>query len=70
MNRFDAEANRLTAGASADVADLARQFFLLGALYMRRLQRQTLNADRMMTIDQDLAACTPIEDGRRTQERP
>lgn len=69
MNRFEAESARLTAGASADVADLARQCFLLGALYMRRLQRQTLNADQMMTIDQELANCTPIEDGRRTQER-
>ena len=69
MNRFEAESARLTAGASGDIAALSQQMFYMGALYLRRLQRQTLNADQMMMIDQELAACTPIEDGRRTQER-
>ena len=70
MNRFEAEATRLTAGASGDVAALAKQMFLLGALYLRRQQRKTINADQMMQIDKELADCTPVEDGRRTQERP
>jgi hypothetical protein len=68
-NRFEAEATRLTTGASGDVAALAKQMFLLGALFLRMQQRQTINADQMMTIDQELSDCTPVEDGRRTQER-
>ena len=69
MNRFEAEATRLTTGASADVAALSTQMFLLGALFLRMQQRKTVNADQMMQIDKELADCTPVEDGRRTQVR-